>query len=39
MAGDAALAKLDAQIAEKEEELERLRKAAWETRNKTLKSS
>lgn len=39
MAGEAALAKLDAEIAEKEVELERLRKAAWETRNNTLKGS
>ena len=39
MAGDGPLAKLDAEIAEKEEELERLRKAAWETRIHVLKDS
>jgi hypothetical protein len=39
MAGDGPLAKLDAEIAEKEEELDRLRKAAWETRIHVLKDS
>jgi hypothetical protein len=37
MAGDPVLAKLDAKIAEKEAELEELRKAAWEKRNGILK--
>jgi hypothetical protein len=39
MAGDAMLAKLDAEIAEKEAELKELRKAAWEKRNSMLKES
>jgi hypothetical protein len=37
MAGDPLLATLDAKIAEKEAELEELRKAAWEKRNGILK--
>jgi hypothetical protein len=39
MAGDAALAKLDAEISAKETELEQLRKAAWEKRNDVLKDA
>jgi hypothetical protein len=39
MAGDAALAKLDAEIHAKETELEQLRKAAWEKRNDVLKDA
>lgn len=35
-AGDAVLSGLDAEIAEKEAELEELRKAAWEKRNAVL---
>ena len=37
MPGDPVLAKLDAKIAEKEAELEELRKTAWEKRNGILK--
>ena len=39
MAQDRTLAKLDAEIAEKEAELERMRKAAWEKRNDMLKDA
>jgi hypothetical protein len=39
MAANGPLVKLDAEIAEKEEELERLRKTAWETRIHVLKDS
>jgi hypothetical protein len=39
MAEDVVLAKLDTEIAEKEAELEELKKAAWEKRNGMLKDS
>jgi hypothetical protein len=39
MAGDAVLGELDAEIAEKEAELEVLKKAAWERRNRILNDS